>query len=245
MSELKTFDEFWLEEGQKLVKESFTNLNKHLTNYSTYLKFLSGFYTTAGLTTLLLFKSVCPWIYVGYFLPTILLYVATFKISVGQSIPLETLDLRSPLKINDIYNKLISSLKDDIIRSKRWIVLATLAVLLGGSITIYYLNLEINDKKEEKELADVEKKEADDLLKIENEIYKEFKKAQKFHIITSKTDQKITVTAKLLEDRTYSINYLDEEGVSKSINLDIPKYTDFKREIFNVKSIVDIKELKN
>ncbi len=242
MSELKTFDEFWLEEGQKLVKESFTNLNKHLSNYSTYLKFLSGFYTTAGLTTLVLFKSVCPWIYVGYFLPTILLYVATFKISVGQSVPLETLDLRSPLKINDTYNKLISRLKDDIIRAKRWIGVATLAVLLGGSITIFYLNKEVKELEKNKliDKAREDKKKA--LLDTENEIYKEFKKNQKFYITTSKTEQKATLVAKLLEEKTIEIKYIDLKGKKDSIGpIIIPKFTDYKQDIDSVKSIISIK----
>ncbi len=242
MSELKDFDPFWLEKGQELVNNTFTNLNKHLINYNTYLKFLLGFYTTAGLTTVLLFKSVCPWIYIGFFLPLILVYWALFKISVGQSISLDSLDIRSPLKINDTYNKLVINLKKDIVSAKQWVGLATFAVLIGCSTATYYLNLEIKEADKEKVLKDAEQKRSEDLLKIENEIYKDFKKGQKLHIEVNEKDQKLIITAKLLEDKTIAIEYIDTDDKTQNRAFEIPKWTDYKRDIDNVKELIKIKD---
>ncbi|MBV7270100.1 hypothetical protein [Winogradskyella luteola] len=242
MSELKDFDQFWLGKGQELVDDTFTNLNKHLINYNTYLKFLLGFYTTAGLTTVLLFKSVCPWIYIGFFLPLVVVYWALFKISVGQSISLDSLDIRSPLKINDTYNKLVINLKKDIVSAKQWVGLATFAVLIGGSITTYYLNLEIKEAEKEKVLRDAEYKKSEDLLKMENEIYKDFKKTQKLHIEVNEKDQKLMITAKLLETKTIAIEYIDIDGKTQNKAFEIPKRTDYKRDIGNVKKLIKIKD---
>ena len=241
MSELKDFDQFWLEKGQELVKDTFTNLNKHLTNYNTYLKFLLGFYGVIGLAATVLLKSVNPYIYIGFLFPLIIVYLAFFKISVGQSVPLETLDIRSPIKINNTYNKLVVNLKADIISAKKWIGLATFAVLIGGSITTYYLNLEVKKAEKEKVIKDAEKKKEDALFTINSDIDKDFKKGQKFHITTNKNEHKIIITAKLLDDMTIVIEYIDEDGETQIDTIEIPKHIDYKREIGNVKKVIEIK----
>ncbi|WP_299112155.1 hypothetical protein [uncultured Winogradskyella sp.] len=248
MSEPKKFDfdQFWLEKGQELVNQTFTNLNRHLNNYNTYLNILLGVYTAYGLTLTALFKSENTYIYVGFFLPLILVYWAIFKISVGQEIPLDSLDMRSPIKINNTHNRLITSLKKDILNAKRMIGIATFAVLMGGSITTFYLNKEVKEFEKNKLDNDAKKERKKDSLKIADDIFKEFKKDQKFYITTNKKDQKATIEAKLLEGKTIEVKYLDLNGKAKTSKpIRIPKFMDYKRDLDSVKSIINIKVLNN
>ena len=70
-------------------------------------------------------------------------------------------------------------------------------------------------------------------------------KNQKFHITTSEDEKKATLVAKLLEEKTIQIIYMDLEGRKDSIGpITIPKFTDYKQDLDNVKTILNIKELK-
>lgn len=234
MRDLKDFDSFWLAKGQETVSNTFTNLNKHLTNYSVYLKALLGFYTLIGLTSSLITSTTNIKVYLIFVLPYILLFLAMFKISAGQSVQLEELDLRSPLQINDAYGRLVLGLKNDIIKAKRWVACVTIAILIGGSVALYYINIE----KEEREKREKIEKRADKILGYEDENLKEYKKAQKFYVTRNTKENKASLIAKFSEDKKVALKFvnLNRDTITKIIG--VPKLYDYKIDIENVKELL-------
>ncbi|MDD7887204.1 hypothetical protein [Flavivirga sp. 57AJ16] len=234
MRDLKDFDSFWLAKGQDIVNNTFINLNRHLTNYSVYLKALVGFYTIIGLTANLITSTTNVKVYLVFVLPYIILFLAMFKISVGQNAQLEELDLRSPLQINNAYGKLVLGLKKDIIEAKRWVALATITILIGGTLALYHINIE----KKERERQEKIEKRADKILSYEDENLKAYKKTQKLKVTKIKGEDKITLEAKFAENKTVILKLIShkEDTVTKSIN--IPKLYDYKVDIGNAKELL-------
>lgn len=223
MNDIKDFDHFWIAKGQELVEKTFTNLNKHLSNYATYLKYLQGFFIVGGLTAEAFYKSTNPYVFASFLLPLIVLYIATFKISVSRKVELKTLDLRSPLKINATYNKLAEELRGDVKNAKDWVAYATVIVLIGGSLAIYNLN------KENKENL---------VLKAENEIIKEYKKGQKLKV-TSDAKGKMTIEAKFAEEKIVEIGLITSNNKTINKIITIPALCEYKLDIDSVKTIIE------
>ncbi|MDO5978760.1 hypothetical protein [Flavivirga spongiicola] len=234
MGDLKDFDSFWLAKGQDAVNNTFVNLNKHLTNYSVYLKALLGFYTLIGLSANLMTSTTDIKIYLAFVLPYIILFLAMFKISVGQSVQLEELDLRSPLQINNAYGKLVLGLKEDIIKAKRWVALATIAILIGGTIALYHINIE---KKAREKQEKIEKR-ADKILSYEDENLKEYKKAQKLNVTRNIKENKVSVGAKFSEDKKVVLKFINLKNDTITTVIDVPKFYDYKVDIENVKELL-------
>lgn len=238
MSDIKDFDSFWLEKGQTLVNDTFTNLNKHLKNYSTYLKTLIGFYTFLGLTSSLITASTNIKVYLIFILPYIILLLAQFKVSSGQKVHLEVLDLRSPLQINEAYGKLVKGLQHDVISAKRWVALATFAILVGGTLAFYFLNLE----KAEKEKLDKIEARAEKILGFEDEALKDFVKTQKLKVSKVKGENKIIVEAKFPKEEIIEIIMItakDDDTITKSIK--VTKLCDFKLDLEDAKQLLSAK----
>lgn len=237
MSDIKDFDTFWLEKGQVLVNDTFTNLNKHLKNYSNYLKTLIGFYTFLGLTASLITASTDIKIYLIFILPYIILLLAQFKISVGQKAQLEKLDLRSPLKINDTYNKLVLGLQEDVIIAKHWVAWATIAILVGGATSFYFLN---KDKVVQAKLDKIEAR-AEKISGYEDEGLKDFIKAQKLKVSKLKGEDKITIDAKFAVEKTIELTLLTSKDETIIKEIKIPKLIHYTIDISEIKHILNTK----
>ncbi|RAJ17968.1 hypothetical protein [Olleya aquimaris] len=237
MSELKDFDTFWLEKGQTLVNETFTNLKKHLKNQSNYLKALLGFYTFLGLTSSLITTTTDYKVYLAFILPYIILLLAQFKISVGQKAQLETLDLRSPLKINDAYNKLVLSLQEDVISAKRWVARATIAILVGGTASFYFLN---KDKAAKAKLYKIEAR-ADTISGYEDEGLKDFIKTQQLKVSKVKGENKVTVEAKFTKDKIIELTLLTTKDSTITKAIKIPKLVNCTMDISDIKELLNTK----
>ncbi|WGD35701.1 hypothetical protein [Olleya sp. YS] len=237
MSELKDFDTFWLEKGQALVNDTFTNLKKHLKNQSNYLKALLGFYTFLGLTSSLITATTDYKVYLAFILPYIILLLAQFKISVGQKAQLETLDLRSPLKINDAYNRIVKGLQEEVISAKRWVARATIAIILGGTISFYFLN---KDKAAQAKLDKIEAR-ADTISGYEDEGLKDFIKTQQLKVSKLKGENKVTIEAKFTEDKIIELTLLTTKDSTITKAIKIPKLVNYKMDISEVKEVLNSK----
>ncbi|TGV03759.1 hypothetical protein [Flavivirga rizhaonensis] len=235
MRELKDFDSYWLAKGQETVNGTFVNLNKHLTNYNNYLKALLGFYTLIGLTANLITSTTDVKVYLAFVLPYIILFLAMFKISVGQSVQLEKLDLRSPLQINDAYGKLVLGLKKDITQAKKWVALATIAILIGGSVALYSINIE----KEEREKREKIDKRKDKILNYEDENLKEYKKAQKINLTRNIKENTISIAAKFSEDKKIALKFVNLKKDTVIKIIDVPKLCDYKLDVENIEELIE------
>lgn len=237
MSDLKDFDTFWLEKGQTLVNDTFTNLNKHLKNQNNYLKYLLGFYSTLGLASSLITGSTDIKVYLIFVLPYIILFLAVFKVSVGQKAQLETLDLRSPLQINQAYGNLVTDLHKDVVKAKRWVALATFAILIGGGTSFYFLNKE----KAEKAKQDKIETRAETILGYEDEGLKDFIKTKQLKVSKVKGENKITVEAKFIEDKIIELTLVTIKDSTIIKVIKIPKLVHYKVDVNGVKELLSTK----
>ena len=234
MSDLKDFDIYWMEKGRKLVDETFTNLFKHLNNYNVYLKALLGFYTAIGLVKGMLEDSTDKWAYISFILPIAIVFVAIYKTSVGQELKIEKLDIRSPLKINETYDSFVTALAKSIKHAKIWVGIATVAVLIGGSASLYILNTEkIKRAKCEKKAQYCEKIQG---YKDDNK--KTFAENKKLHVTFDKETNEITIEAQFVESKILTIETKTMEDKNDTIEVQIPGLCDYKAEISNVKALI-------
>lgn len=236
MSEVNEFDDFWISQGQDLVEKTFTNLNTRLNNYINYLKYLKGFFIISGFTTIGFYQTTDPWVFGSFILPTIFIYLATLQISVVSKVEIKELDLRSPLKINKAYHDLVIGLKEEVENARSTVIWTTIVVLISGTIAIYNLNKEVVKKEKETTEQEIKIKQDEYLFKIKNEVDKEFKKGQKLYITTD--NNKISISAKLIKDKTIIIEYLDFKNQKKQDTIKINKLMDFKRDIDSVKKLL-------
>lgn len=227
MAESKDFDDFWIGRGQKLVEDTFTNLNKRLSNYIAYLKYLKGFFIISGLTTLGFYQTTDPWVFGSFIIPVIFLYLATFQISVASEVQIEQLDLRSPLKINEAFHDLVIGLKEEVENARSTVAWTTIVVLIGGTIAIYNLNKQNESGQTKKE---------------QKTFLNEAKKDQKLSFTLNDKINKLTVEGKLVKEKTYNITYARDSKNDTTILINIPALIDFKRDIDNIKSLIEVKE---
>ncbi|WP_299272356.1 hypothetical protein [uncultured Psychroserpens sp.] len=234
MSDLKDFDIYWMEKGQKLVDETFTNLFRHLNNYNVYLKALLGFYAAIGLVKGMLEDSTNGWAYFSFILPIAVVFVAIYKTSVGQELNIEKLDIRSPLKINETYGNFVIALAKSIKRAKFWVAMATVAVLIGGSVSLYLLNTE---KQKRAEAEKIEQRE-DKIQGYKDDNEKAFAENKKLHVTFNEDANKITIEAQFVEHKVLVIEMKTIEDKTDLIKVQIPALCDYKAEISNVKALI-------
>ena len=226
MSEPKDFDTFWLLKGQKLASNTFTNLGKRLSNYTTYLNYLSGFYTATGVALTAFSEWQSLFTYAVIIAPIIVLYLTHYVIATDQTIPLNLVDLRSPLQINHTYRDLVEQLKKEVETAKKWVSLATLCVIVGGTAAAYLIRGE---------------NQANAAAKVNIDLENEYTKNRKLHFEIS--NDKLTVEAKLTEAKWFKITYM-LEGTEKAYILYIPSLTDYKREL-PIEKLIDINPINN
>lgn len=207
MSDSKSFDDFWLSKGQKLVDNTITNLTTHIKNSIAYLNALSGFYLVAGVTAETLYKSSCIWIYVCYMLPVIFVQFLKFRVTAGQQIITNGFDLRSPIQIKDAHNQITKTLIDEVKKVKKKLFYATLVVVLGFSVAIYLTNLQVQklEENKKKSIINMQKELSATKLAIDNK--------QKFKVTQIKGS--IKIEAFLLEDRTLNITKANQKDSLK------------------------------
>ena len=239
MDEPKDFDGFWMGKGQKMVNESFTHLNTSLSNYGKYLNYLTGFYLIGSITAETLLEVTDLWIFIALALPLAITALAMLMLSVGPKVQTEALDLRSPLSINAAHNALVTGLKEDVKHAKVWVVAATAAVLLGGSMGVYMLNI----AKSENAKSDSATSKNERSKKVEEILFKEAQKNLKFKVDRNLTKNTATVEAKFLEDRKLLVTYvLVGETSKRTDTFTVPKYQDFKV-VFDSVQKIDIEEI--
>jgi hypothetical protein len=238
MSDSKTFDEFWLDKGQDLVTNTIKNLNQHLTNYRIYLDALTGLYLLGGATAQAFYQSTNLIVYLCFIIPMVFVQIGRYRISVGQKVDLEGLDIRSPIKINDAHNKLVLSLKMGIDRAKSAMFYATVLVVIGAAVGMYNLNIDNKLKEEEKMVKEREK----ELVKMDDEILKDAKKSQKLEF--SLSEKKVLIMdAKFIEPTTVQIIAINEAKDTLKKEVVAPANTSFKYQLNKIEEIIDVKIL--